>query len=119
MYTAKMVGSNATRYPLYYSSKRILGYKGVISSTKSFSFHAKPGIGWDSSTSFLLKFLQGLVGENLVMSMRVKAFVDDLYIVAELRPDPPGEPEWGDEASEENEGFGIIEFNVREQSEKQ
>ena len=110
--TYGFVGPNATRYPLYYSSKRILRYKRTVPSTKSFSFHTAPRTGWDSSTSFLLKFVQGLVGENLLSSARVKAFVDDLYVVARWKPDPPGEPKWDNKKNEEREGFGIVEFTV-------
>jgi len=113
------VGSRATRYPLYYSSTRMLRYKKSVPSTKSFSFTVKSGIGWDSSTSFLLKFVQGLVGENLLSSTKVKAFVDDLYTIVKWQPDPPGELEWNDDENEENEGFGVVEFTVvSEQSER-
>ena len=106
------VGPNAIRYPLYYSSKRMLRYKKTVPSTKSFSFPVQPGIGWDSSTSFLLKFVQGLVGENLLLNTRVKTFVDDLYVIAKWKPDPPGELERYDDKNDENEGFGVVEFTV-------
>lgn len=106
------VGPNATRYPLYYSSTRILRHKKTVPSTKSFSFPVQSGVGWDSSTSFLLKFVQGLVGENLLSSTKVKAFVDDLYIVVKWKPDPPGDLEWNEEKNEEDEGFGVVEFTV-------
>ena len=110
--TYGFVGPSAIRYPLYYSSTRMLRHKKTVPSTKSFSYPVKSGIGWDSSTSFLLKFVQGLVGENLLSSMKVKVFVDDLYIVVKWKPDPPGEPEWNDGKNEENEGFGVVEFTV-------
>jgi len=106
------VGSNATRYPLYYSSTRILRHKKAVLSTKSFSFAVHPGVGWDSSTSFLLKFVQGLVGENLLSSVKVKSFVDNLYVVVKWKPDPPEELEWHEEKNEEKEGFGVVEFTV-------
>ena len=108
--TYGFVGPNATKYPVYYSSRRMLRYKTAIPSTKSFSFPVKSGIGWDSSTSFLLKFVQGFVGENLLLSTKVKVFVDDLYVFANWKPDPPGDPEWDNEKDEE--GFGIVEFTA-------
>ena len=89
----------------------------IVPSSKSFSFTVKSGIGWDSSTSFLLKFVQGLVGENLMISTKVKAFVDDLYIVVGWKPDPPGELAWDNE-KKEGEGFGIIEFTVSTREEQ-
>lgn len=110
--TYGFVGPNAARYPLYYSSTRMLHHTKTVPSTKSFSFPVQSGIGWDSSTSFLLKFVQGFIGENLLSSTTVKAFVDDLYIAVRWKPDPPGEPEWNDEKNEENEGFGVVEFTV-------
>jgi len=110
--TYGFVGPNATRYPLFYSSTRMLRRKKNVPPTKSFSFPVQSGIGWDSSTSFLLKFVQGLVGENLLSSTKVKAFVDDLYIAVKWKPDPPGEPKWTDEKYEENKAFGVVEFTV-------
>jgi len=56
--------------------------------------------------------VQGLVGENLRTSTRVKAFVDDLYIAAKWKPEPPGEPKWDSEKSEDERGFGIVESTV-------
>ena len=117
--TYGFVGPNAIRYPVYYSSTRMLRHKKTVPSTKSFSFPVQLGIGWDSSTSFLLKFVQGLVGENLLSSTKVKAFVDDLYIVVKWKPDPPGESEWNDEKNEEKEGFGVIEFTVTSKQREQ
>ena len=117
--TYGFVGPNATKYPLYYSSTRILRHAKKVPSTKSFSFPIGSGVGWDSSTSFLLKFVQGLVGENLLSSTEVKAFVDDLYVVVKWKPDPPDETEWDDGKNEENEGFGVVEFTVTTQQREQ
>lgn len=111
------VGPNATRYPIYYSSTRMLRGKRMVPSTKSFSFAIRSVIGWDSSQSFLMKFVQGLVGENLLLSTKVKALVDDLYVITKLKPDPPGELEWNNENYEENEGFGIVEFTLTSEQE--
>jgi hypothetical protein len=59
-----------------------------------------------------LKFVQGLTGENLLSNRNVKAFVDDLYVVAKWKPGPPREPKWDNSENKEKEGFGIVEFTV-------
>lgn len=109
--TYGFVGSNTIRCPLYYSAERILYHKGGIPPTKSFSFTIPSYTGWDSGTSFFIKFVQGLIGENLLVNTAVKALVDDLYIMAGWKPDPPGDLEWDNKESE-NEIFGIVEFTV-------
>jgi len=109
--TYGFVGPNATRYPVYYSSERMLRQRTSFPSSNTFIFGVQTPIGWDSSTSFLLKFVQGFAGENLLSNSTVRAFVNDLYVVAKWKPDPPGEPKWENE-NEEREGFGIVEFTV-------
>lgn len=111
--TYGFVGPNAVRYPVYYSSTRMLRARSSIPSSKTFSFTLQSPIGWDSSTSFLLKFVQGFVGENLLSSLTVKKLVHALYVIAGWKLDPPGELEWNNEESEEKEGFGVVEFTVR------
>jgi len=106
------VGQNATRYPIYYSSDRMARHKGGIPSTKSFTFHVKSDYSWDCSRSFLMKFAQGLVGENLLINQNTKSLVDDLYVVMGWKPDPPGEPKWDDVSPKDDEGFGIVELTV-------
>jgi hypothetical protein len=109
--TYGFVGSNATSYPLYYSSNRILRQIKSLPLYNTFSFSIQPSIGWDSSPSFFLKFVQGFVGENLLHNLAANAFVNDLCIVAKWKPDPPGEPEWRNE-NVEKRGSGIVEFVV-------
>ena len=101
-----------TRYPLYYSSTRISHHRKRVPSQKSFSFPVRYCVGWDSSTSFLLKFVQGFVGENLLSNIKVKRFVDDLYTLVKWKPDPPGELEWTEDSDEKDKGFGVVEFTV-------
>lgn len=109
------VGPKATRYPLYYSSARMLRSKTTALGTNSFNFPAVAGIGWDSSTSFLMKFAQGLIGEDL-SNTRVKSLVDEIYRHLRLRPDPPGDPPENPESHNERDkqkfAFGIVEFVV-------
>jgi len=111
--TYGFVGPKAVRYPVYYSSARMLRATSSIPSSKTFSFTLQTPIGWDSSTSFLLKFVQGFVGENLLSSKTVKKLVHALYVFAGWELDPPEELEWNNEESEEKGGFGIVEFAVK------
>jgi hypothetical protein len=111
--TYGFVGVGAVRYPVYYSSTRMLRVISRIPSTKTFSFALQTPIGWDSSTSFLLKFIQGLVGENLLTSLSARKMIHALYIIAGWKLDPPEELEWNIEEPEEDKGFGIVEFTVR------
>lgn len=114
--TYGFVGTKAVRYPIYYSSKRILRMKRLIPSSSSFSFNLQTPIGWDSSTSFLMKFVQGFVGENLQGNSSVKDLVDALYVIAKIKPDPPDELEWKRD-NEERGGFGVVEFVVSTEEE--
>lgn len=109
--TYGFVGLSATRYPLYCSSKRMLREIKSIPSSNTFTFKLLNSSGWDSSTSFLLKFIQGFAGENLRRNSRALDLVKDLYTVAEWEPDPPGDPKW-ETGKKGEEGFGIIEFTV-------
>lgn len=108
---------DAAEYPIYYSSKRILRAKGLsIPSSHHFSFalNHMPKV-WVYNFGFLSKLLQGLIGENLLSNMEVKFLIEDLYKLANLLPDPPGEFQWGNERSEEEKGFGIIEFTLKDE----
>jgi hypothetical protein len=113
------VGPNAIRYPLYYSTDRILRSRGLsipLSKHFSFSLNSMPAI-WVYSSGFLLKLLQGFIGENLFLNPEVKTLVEDLYKIANLLPDPHGEFEWNKEEFEERKNFGIVEFTITERSE--
>jgi len=111
--TYGFVGPLASRFPIYFSSSRILQIKSHIPSTKSFSFSLKPLSGWDSSPSFFMKCLQGLIGENLLKNKPAFQLIRTLYILAEWEVDPSDELEWNSEKIEDDKGFGIIEFTVR------
>jgi hypothetical protein len=105
------VGPNAANYPIYYSSERMLRQIVSIPKTNPWNFDVQPLSGWDSSTSFFSKFIQGFAGENLLSNPAHRALVNDLYIVAGWKPDPPEEPRW-ENMNAEKKGFGIVEFVV-------
>lgn len=111
--TYGFVGVKAVRYPVYYSSTRMLRARSSTPFSKTFSFTLQSPIGWDSSTSFLLKFVQGFVGENLLSSVTVRKLVHALYVMACWELDPPEELEWNNEKPKEKEGFGLVEITVR------
>lgn len=115
------VGPNVTKYPLYFSSNRILRALPFrsVPSTRHFSFSLDL-VSVASSiygAGFLLRFLQGMMGENLFINLNTKILVNDLYKIARLVPDPPGELEWNSEEPEERGNFGIVEFTVTEERE--
>lgn len=106
------VGQRATKFPIYYSSKRMVNHLGGIPTKKSFSYSVKPNFSWDCGSSFLLRILLGYLGENLLTNIGVASFVDDLYIMMGLKPDPPEVTKWDPEKSNLREGFGIIEVTI-------
>lgn len=104
------VGPQAVNYPLYYTSSRIFREHPQILSQKTFTFHFKKLIGWDTSPSFLMRQILCLIGEDLFTNSSIDSFVDDLYGIVGLRPDPPGEFEWESSIEERPKGFGVVEF---------
>ena len=59
-----------------------------------------------------MKFLQGLVGENLLYNLNIMSLIDDIYKIMEWKPDPLGEPRWNNISYKDDEDFGVIEFIV-------
>lgn len=115
--TYGFVGPNAIEYPLFFSSQKILS-RFSMTQFKHFSFNLGSMSGiWVYSAGYLSKFLQNLIGENLLNNSKIRDFVDDLYKIANLLPDPPGEFEWNDQESEEGKSFGIIEFKIAQEGE--
>ena len=109
------VGPNAIEYPVYFSAQRMQEvYPMPASAHFSFNLNRMPAI-WVYGVGLLSLFLQSFIGENLLSNPGIKSFVDDLYKTAGLLPDPPGEFEWNDQQSDEEKGFGIIEFTVAEE----
>jgi len=109
--TYGFLGPHISKYPFYYSSKRMFNYMITLPSTLSFNFPVNTRIGWDSSTSFLHKFVQGLVGENLLANAPIKSFVDDMYSLFKWKPNHKRELKMT-EANNGEKCFGIIEFIV-------
>jgi hypothetical protein len=109
------IGPDAIEYPVYFSAQRILEvYPMPASAHFSFNLSRMPSI-WVYSVGLLSLFFQSFLGENLLGNLGIKSFVDDLYKIAGLLPDPPGEFEWNDQRSDEIRSFGIIEFTVAEE----
>jgi hypothetical protein len=105
------VGPQISKYPFYYSSKRMHKYIRKIPTTRSFTFPVNTRIGWDSSTSYLHKFVQGLVGENLLTNEPIKSFVEDFSSLGNVKTKPQREHRKMI-AINEQKGFGVIEFTV-------
>lgn len=54
-----------------------------------------------------------LIGEDLFANSDIKLFVDEMYRVVGLKPDPPNEFCWGSfDGEEETTGFGVVEFTL-------
>ena len=109
--TYGFLGPHISKYPFYYSSKRMFNYMTTLPSTSSFNFPVNIRIGWDSSTSFLHKFVQGLVGENLLTNAPIKSFVYDMYSLFKWKPNHQRELKMI-EVNNGEKCFGIIEFTV-------
>lgn len=107
--TYGFIGSNVTNYPIYYSADRVLRQNESSSPSKSFQFVLGRSIGWDSSTSFLIKLVKGLIGENLLLNNKVKMFVEDLTEAKQetlfLRDKSEMRKQFA-----EDQGFGVVEF---------
>ena len=110
--TFGFLGPHLSIYPFYYSSKRMLKCTTKIPSTRSFNFPVNRPIGWDSSTSFLIKFIQGVIGENLLTNVPIKSFVDDMYILFKWQNDHQREYKMTG-ANNGEKCFGIIEFTIK------
>jgi len=109
--TYAFVGPFAVNYALYMTPARIFRACPAVLSQRTFTFNIKKSIGWDTSPSFLMKLIFGFIGEDLLANNAIESFVKDLYKIASLQPDPPGEFEWKPN-KEEQKGFGIVEFTL-------
>jgi hypothetical protein len=98
--------------PVYLSAWRILEKNPSIFSQKTCTFNLREVNGFNMSPSFLMKLILCLVGENLNQNLRVESFVDEMYRIVGLKPDPPHEFYWGNVDNQEETGFGIVEFSV-------
>ena len=89
----------------------MFNYITTLPTTQSFNFPVNTQTGWDSSTSFLHKFIQGLVGENLLTNTSIKSFVDDMYSLVKWKTNHKRDLKMT-EAKNGDRCFGIIEFTV-------
>jgi len=107
------VGPEALENPVYFASSRILKENPSIFSHKTFSFNPKKLNSFDTSPSFLMRHILCLIGENLYANSNIESFVDEMYRIVGLKPDPPNEFYW-DSMNDENEstGFGVVEFSL-------
>ena len=110
--TYGLVGPNVLTQPIFYSAQRMLNQLGTFPPGASFTFNAQPS-KFDSSQSFLMKFIQERLGENLLTNQPIADFVIDLYKVAGLEPDPPGEYEEVSDEKRKKGPFGIVEITSR------
>ena len=110
MYT--FVGPNAIKYPVYYSAKRIRDNRGGIPQGGSFTFWVRPYYDLDIDSSFFMKFIQGLRGENLLTNHNIAQFINQLYIYMDWLPDPPGDPQWDGESFKDKKSLGVVEFTL-------
>jgi len=115
--TYSLIGPNAVNYPIYLTSRRMFRAYPSIFSQKTFTFNLKNLLGWDTSPSFLMKVIFHFIGEDLLSNNSIKSFVNDLYGIVHLKPDPPGEYEWDFNEKEEQKGFGLIEFTLSSENE--
>jgi len=54
-----------------------------------------------------------LIGEDLFVNSSIRLFVDELFRIVGLDPDPPNEFYWNSSDREQKPaGFGIVEFTV-------
>jgi hypothetical protein len=109
--TYGFLGPQISKYPFFYSTKRMRTYVTKIPLTSSFTFPVKRPIGWDSSTSFLNKFVQGFIGENLLTNVPIKMFIEDLQNRFQRNLNHPRSGKMN-QTNDEINGFGIIQFTV-------
>lgn len=115
--TYGFVGPLATKYPIYFSSSRILGMTGNIPTKKKFSFHPTPSYGIDSSSNFIIRLFQGSIGENLLANYSAMELISALYVLIGWKTDPPNELEWNSKEENEDGGLRIVEITVQSKGE--
>lgn len=111
-----LVGPKIVYLPIFYSSERMLIERGAFPLGKYFTFRANPTV-FDYSNSFFMLFVLGCIGENLLTNSQILQFIIDLYIIAGLKPDPPGDYEEVTETQIKKRSFGIIEIIIEDEYE--
>ena len=92
--TYLFVGPEALDHPVYFTSSRIFKGSPSMFSQKTFTFSPKELNGFDTSPSFLMRQILCLIGEDLLANPNLESFVDEMYRIVGLKPDPPGEFSW-------------------------
>lgn len=110
--TYSLIGPNAVNYPIYLTSTRMYRAYPSIFSQKTFTFNLRDLVSWDTSPSFLMKQILCYIGEDLLSNIAIKSFVNELYRMVHIKPDPPREFVWEYKEGEEPKGFGLIEFTI-------
>lgn len=111
--TYAFVGPNVLNYPIYASPSKILRNNPNIFAQKSFTYTPQNLNGYNTSPSFLMRLIEGQLGEDLLKNIAIRDFVEELYRMVDLSPDPPDEFKWDDVRREDKtERFGVIEFTT-------
>lgn len=112
--TYGLVGPDIIHQPIFYSADRMLRQLGAFPQDEKFLFVATP-TRFDFSQSYFLKFIQALIGEDLLTNSPVRNFIIDLYKIVDLEPDPPGEFERVGTDRIKKQPFGVVEFTVSDE----
>jgi hypothetical protein len=102
--------------PIYQPAKRILNNRTGRPWVKTkFAYSVNPIRGWDSNHSFLLRLMQGRLGENLINNPAADDLIRDLYIAVHLTPDPPDDMVFDKiNSTSPEKGIGLIEIKIVE-----
>jgi hypothetical protein len=108
-----LVGPRVLENPVYFTSPRILEENPSIFSFKNFRLNLRRLNGFDTSPSFLMRHILCLIGENLCTNPNIDSFVDEMYRIVGIKPDPPNEFYWDSiDDKSESTGFGVVEFSI-------
>jgi hypothetical protein len=101
--------------PIYQPAKRILKNRANKPHVKTkFNYLVNPILGWDSSQSFLLRLMQGRLGENLMKNDLVDDLFKDLYVAVGMTPDPPDDLKFIELKDKNEKGIALIEIKIEE-----
>jgi hypothetical protein len=111
--TYAFVAPKALNFPLYFSPSKILYLNQNLLNGQTFTFSPSTFNNYQTSPSFLMRLILCQIGEDLSINHKINKFVNELYRVVGLAPDPPDEFNWKQKYEEkESKGLGIIEFTI-------
>jgi hypothetical protein len=111
--TYAFVAPNALNFPLYISPSKILYLNQNLLNGQTFTFNPSTFNNYQTSPSFLMRLILCQIGENLRTNHSINRFVNELYRVVGLAPDPPDEFNWERKYEDkESNGLGVIEFTI-------